>query len=87
MVNESRNKLSYQEISIFNTDSKRVRKLTEKLETPISSFMDQTSAFDVDAVMNLAGSSSRQHSVVSTKKLLTKRVRKISQRPKRIETS
>ena len=85
MVTESKNKLNYQEISVFNTDTKRVKKMTEKLDQPISSFLEQSSTFDVDAVMKKSGSSNALKKVVSTKKLLSKRVMKSSQRPKKID--
>lgn len=87
MVQESKNKLSYQEISVCNTDTKRCRKQAEKLDQPISSFFDQSSAFDVDAVMKKSGSSNNHDKVVSTKKLLSKRVKRSSQRPKKIDVN
>lgn len=89
MVQESKNKLTYQEISVFNTDTKRCRKQAEKLDQPISSFFDQSSSstFDVDAVMKKSGSSHNHEKVVSTKKLLTKRVKRSSQRPKKIDVN
>jgi hypothetical protein len=55
MIQESGNKLTYQEKSFFNTDTKRCRKQVEKQDQPISSFFDQSSTFDVDAVMKKAG--------------------------------
>jgi len=63
---------------MFNTDTKRMRKMTEKEERPITSFLEQSSTFDVDAVMKKAGSSNHQEKIVSTKKLLSKRVKKTS---------
>ena len=78
MVQESKCKLNYQEVSAFNTETKRVRKMADKEERPISSFFEQSSSFDVDAVMNKAGSSNHPEKVVSTKKLLSKRVKKSS---------
>ena len=55
MVQESRNKLDYHEVTAFNTDCKRVRKMADKEERPVSSFFEQSSTFDVDTVMNKAG--------------------------------
>ena len=86
MVQESKNKLDYQEFNYFNTETKRVRKMNDK-ELTISSFTEQTSAFDVDTVMKKSGTTNHPDKVVSTKKLLTKRVKKSSQRPKRIEVN
>jgi len=54
MVQESKNKLNYQEFNYFNTETKRVRKMNDK-ELTISSFTEQTSAFDVDTVMKKSG--------------------------------
>ena len=51
MVQDHRNKLDFQEISVFNTDTKRVRKMNEKETYTVSRFMEQSSEFDVDAVM------------------------------------
>jgi len=78
MVQESKHKLNYHELSAFNTDTKRVRKMTEKEERPISCFLEQSSTFDVDTVMNKAGSTNHPEKIVSTKKLLSKRVKKSS---------
>ena len=86
MVQESKNKLDYQEFNYFNTETKRVRKMNDK-ELTISSFTEQTSAFDVDTVMKKSGTTNHPDKVVSTKKLLAKRVKKSSQRPKRIEVN
>lgn len=86
MVQESKNKLNYQEFNYFNTETKRVRKMNDK-ELTISSFTEQTSAFDVDTVMKKSGTTNHPDKVVSTKKLLTKRVKKSSQRPKKIEVN
>jgi len=63
---------------MFNTDTKRMRKISDKEERPITSFLEQSSTFDVDAVMKKAGSSNHQEKIVSTKKLLSKRVKKTS---------
>ena len=78
MVQECKNKLNYHEVSAFNTETKRVRKIADKEERTISSFHEQSSTFDVDAVMNKAGSTNHPEKVVSTKKLLSKRVKKSS---------
>jgi|TARA_B110001450_G_scaffold160070_1_gene149254 hypothetical protein len=85
MVQETKNKLDYHEVAAFNTDCKRVRKMADKEERPISSFFEQSSTFDVDTVMNKAGSSNHVEKVVSAKKLLSKRVKKSSNRPKKVE--
>jgi len=85
MVQESKNKLNYHEATVFNTDSKRGKKMAEKEDLKVSSFLEQSSTFDVDAVMKKAGQSNHPEKVVSTKKLLSKRVKKSSNRPKKVE--
>lgn len=84
MVKDTKCKLNYQEVSVFNTDSKRVKKMTEKDNLVCSNFGEQ-SAFDVDAVMKKSGSSSHPERNTSTKKLLSKRPKKMITRPKKIE--
>lgn len=69
MVQESKNKLNFHECGHFNTETKRVRKMNEK-ELTCSSFEDQTSTFDVDAVMRKAGATNHPERQIPAKKLL-----------------
>ena len=59
--------------------------MNDKETYTVSRFMEQSSEFDVDAVMRQAGQAKVPEKIVSTKKLLSKRTKKSSQRPKRIE--
>jgi hypothetical protein len=59
--------------------------MNEKEERQVSSFLDQTSTFDVDTVMKKAGQHNQPEKMVSAKKLLAKRSKKTSSRPKKVE--